>query len=75
MADGFIILTVANDSQFADFCDLTCCQKLPQYPRFTTNQASVPCGPIKDHLAPTDIGKLYRASLLTFVRFYLRLKH
>jgi crotonobetainyl-CoA:carnitine CoA-transferase CaiB-like acyl-CoA transferase len=40
-ADGFIILTVGNDSQFADFCEVAECQALIQDPRFTTNQARV----------------------------------
>lgn len=40
-ADGFIILTVGNDSQFADFCEVAQCQALLQDPRFTTNQARV----------------------------------
>jgi crotonobetainyl-CoA:carnitine CoA-transferase CaiB-like acyl-CoA transferase len=40
-ADGFIILTVGNDSQFADFCEVAQCQGLVQDPRFTTNQARV----------------------------------
>lgn len=40
-ADSFIILTVGNDSQFADFCEVAECQGLIQDPRFTTNQARV----------------------------------
>ncbi|GAC19862.1 CaiB/BaiF CoA transferase family protein [Paraglaciecola arctica] len=40
-ADGFIILTVGNDSQFADFCEVAQCQALLEDPRFTTNQARV----------------------------------
>ncbi|MGK0306191.1 MAG: crotonobetainyl-CoA:carnitine CoA-transferase CaiB-like acyl-CoA transferase [Gammaproteobacteria bacterium] len=40
-ADGFIILTIGNDSQFADFCEVAQCQALIQDPRFTTNQARV----------------------------------
>jgi crotonobetainyl-CoA:carnitine CoA-transferase CaiB-like acyl-CoA transferase len=40
-SDGFIILTVGNDSQFADFCKVAQCQALLQDPRFTTNQARV----------------------------------
>lgn len=40
-ADGFIILTVGNDSQFADFCEVAKCQALSQDPRFSTNQARV----------------------------------
>jgi crotonobetainyl-CoA:carnitine CoA-transferase CaiB-like acyl-CoA transferase len=40
-ADGFIILTIGNDSQFADFCQVADCQSLVQDPRFTTNQARV----------------------------------
>jgi crotonobetainyl-CoA:carnitine CoA-transferase CaiB-like acyl-CoA transferase len=40
-ADSFIILTVGNDSQFEDFCEVAECQGLIQDPRFTTNQARV----------------------------------
>jgi crotonobetainyl-CoA:carnitine CoA-transferase CaiB-like acyl-CoA transferase len=40
-ADGFIILTVGNDSQFADFCQVANCQTLIQDPLFATNQARV----------------------------------
>jgi crotonobetainyl-CoA:carnitine CoA-transferase CaiB-like acyl-CoA transferase len=40
-ADGFIILTVGNDSQFADFCQVANCQTLIQDPSFATNQARV----------------------------------
>ena len=40
-ADGFIILTVGNDSQFANFCKVAQCQSLLQDARFTTNQARV----------------------------------
>jgi crotonobetainyl-CoA:carnitine CoA-transferase CaiB-like acyl-CoA transferase len=40
-ADGFIILTIGNDSQFADFCEVAQCQALIQDPQFTTNQARV----------------------------------
>jgi len=40
-ANGFIILTVGNDSQFADFCEVAQCQSLLQDPRFSTNQARV----------------------------------
>lgn len=40
-ADGYIILTVGNDSQFADFCEVAECQALLQDLRFTTNQARV----------------------------------
>ena len=40
-ADGFIILTVGNDSQFADFCRVAECQTLIDDPLFATNQARV----------------------------------
>jgi crotonobetainyl-CoA:carnitine CoA-transferase CaiB-like acyl-CoA transferase len=40
-ADGFIILTVGNDSQFADFCQVANCETLIQDPLFATNQARV----------------------------------
>ena len=40
-ADGFIILTVGNDSQFADFCHVANCQTLIHDPRFATNQVRV----------------------------------
>lgn len=40
-ADGFIILTIGNDSQFADFCEVAQCQTLIHDPDFATNQARV----------------------------------
>ena len=40
-SDGFIILTIGNDSQFADFCQVADCQSLIQDPIFATNQARV----------------------------------
>jgi crotonobetainyl-CoA:carnitine CoA-transferase CaiB-like acyl-CoA transferase len=40
-ADGFIILTIGNDSQFADFCEVANCQTLIGDPRFATNQVRV----------------------------------
>jgi crotonobetainyl-CoA:carnitine CoA-transferase CaiB-like acyl-CoA transferase len=40
-ADGFIILTIGNDSQFADFCEVAQSKSLLQDSRFTTNQARV----------------------------------
>jgi crotonobetainyl-CoA:carnitine CoA-transferase CaiB-like acyl-CoA transferase len=40
-ADGFIILTIGNDSQFADFCQVANCQTLIGDPRFATNQVRV----------------------------------
>ena len=40
-ADGHIILTIGNDSQFADFCEVAECQALTQDPLFATNQARV----------------------------------
>ena len=40
-ADGFIILTIGNDSQFADFCQVANCQTLIHDPHFATNQARV----------------------------------
>ena len=40
-ADGFIILTIGNDSQFADFCQVANCETLIHDPRFATNQARV----------------------------------
>ena len=40
-ADGFIILTIGNDSQFADFCQVANCQTLIHDPHFVTNQARV----------------------------------
>jgi crotonobetainyl-CoA:carnitine CoA-transferase CaiB-like acyl-CoA transferase len=40
-ADSFIILTIGNDSQFADFCQVADCQTLIQDPLFATNQARV----------------------------------
>jgi len=40
-ADGFIILTIGNDSQFADFCQVANCQTLIHDPYFATNQARV----------------------------------
>lgn len=40
-ADGYIILTIGNDSQFADFCEVAECQALVQDPLFSTNQARV----------------------------------
>jgi crotonobetainyl-CoA:carnitine CoA-transferase CaiB-like acyl-CoA transferase len=39
--DGYIILTVGNDSQFADFCQVANCQTLIHDPLFATNQARV----------------------------------
>jgi crotonobetainyl-CoA:carnitine CoA-transferase CaiB-like acyl-CoA transferase len=39
--DGFIILTIGNDSQFADFCEVANCQTLIHDPLFATNQARV----------------------------------
>jgi crotonobetainyl-CoA:carnitine CoA-transferase CaiB-like acyl-CoA transferase len=40
-ADGFIILTIGNDSQFADFCEVANCSTLIRDPLFATNQARV----------------------------------
>jgi crotonobetainyl-CoA:carnitine CoA-transferase CaiB-like acyl-CoA transferase len=40
-ADGFIILTIGNDTQFVDFCHVADCQALAQDPSFATNQARV----------------------------------
>jgi crotonobetainyl-CoA:carnitine CoA-transferase CaiB-like acyl-CoA transferase len=40
-ADGFIILTIGNDSQFADFCEVAQCQTLIHDPDFATNQSRV----------------------------------
>jgi crotonobetainyl-CoA:carnitine CoA-transferase CaiB-like acyl-CoA transferase len=40
-ADGYIILTIGNDSQFADFCEVANCQTLINDPCFATNQARV----------------------------------
>ena len=40
-ADGYIILTIGNDSQFADFCEVANCQTLIHDPCFATNQARV----------------------------------
>ena len=40
-ADGFIILTIGNDSQFADFCQVANCHTLIHDPHFATNQARV----------------------------------
>ena len=40
-ADGYIILTIGNDSQFADFCEVAHCQTLIHDPCFATNQARV----------------------------------
>ena len=40
-ADGFIILTIGNDSQFADFCEVAQCQTLIHDPDFASNQARV----------------------------------
>ena len=40
-ADGYIILTIGNDSQFASFCQVANCQTLIHDPRFATNQARV----------------------------------
>jgi crotonobetainyl-CoA:carnitine CoA-transferase CaiB-like acyl-CoA transferase len=40
-ADGFIILTIGNDSQFADLCEVAQCQTLIHDPDFATNQARV----------------------------------
>ena len=40
-ADGFIILTIGNDSQFAGFCQVANCQTLIHDPLFATNQARV----------------------------------
>lgn len=39
--DGFIILTIGNDSQFADFCEVAKCQTLLRDTRFSSNQARV----------------------------------
>jgi crotonobetainyl-CoA:carnitine CoA-transferase CaiB-like acyl-CoA transferase len=40
-ADGYIILTIGNDSQFAAFCEVANCQTLIHDPIFATNQARV----------------------------------
>jgi crotonobetainyl-CoA:carnitine CoA-transferase CaiB-like acyl-CoA transferase len=39
--DSFIILTIGNDSQFADFCDVAQCNELLKDERFTTNASRV----------------------------------
>ncbi|WP_299073851.1 CaiB/BaiF CoA-transferase family protein [uncultured Paraglaciecola sp.] len=40
-ADGHIILTIGNDSQFADFCQVANCSELIHNPLYATNQARV----------------------------------
>ncbi|MGS2720640.1 CaiB/BaiF CoA transferase family protein [Paraglaciecola aestuariivivens] len=40
-ANGHIILTIGNDSQFADFCQVAQCPELIDDARFATNQARV----------------------------------
>jgi crotonobetainyl-CoA:carnitine CoA-transferase CaiB-like acyl-CoA transferase len=39
--DGFIILTIGNDSQFADFCDVAQCTELLKDERYSTNASRV----------------------------------
>lgn len=39
--DSFIILTIGNDSQFADFCQVAGCLELLKDQRFTTNASRV----------------------------------
>ena len=40
-ADGFVILAVGNDSQFAKFCEFAECAEFTADPRFATNPARV----------------------------------
>ncbi len=40
-SDGYLILAVGNDSQFAKFCDVAGLSELPNDPRFATNASRV----------------------------------
>ena len=40
-SDGYIVLAVGNDAQFARFCDLAGCPELATDPRFATNPKRV----------------------------------
>jgi crotonobetainyl-CoA:carnitine CoA-transferase CaiB-like acyl-CoA transferase len=40
-ADGYLMLAVGNDRQFAKFCEVAACSELPGDPRFATNAARV----------------------------------
>ena len=64
VADGWIILAVGNDGQFANLCQVLDCPDLSKDPRFATNSARVENREALIPLLETRILPMIRADLL-----------